>query len=346
MQAIASSLFPAVSFFTPIDEVDRESLETGGPPRQQIPQSSPSSNVTISPESRLKSLLTGTSRFDVRDSTLTITIKAPARQDVTDMFPTVDDAGLELILRAIAKDEDDYQRLKKAFKNTLEEAQKAVSGQRQQAPQQPGHQLQASQQQGNRASTEQMQTFTFTMRVTQVEGEVEVTSVEFAQSDPLILDMAGTGIELTEPGKGAIFDINADGKKEPTAWVKGGSGFLVLDKNNNGLIDDGKELFGDQNGAAHGFQELAGYDTNSDGVIDRRDPVFMALKVYQDMNNNGKFERKELSSVDRVGIESISLDFSEINTDVSGNRLILKGSFTMKDGQKRDIADALLGYRV
>jgi len=119
-----------------------------------------------------------------------------------------------------------------------------------------------------------------------------------------------------------------------------------MDKNNNGLIDNGKELFGDQNGAAHGFQELARYDSNSDGVIDRRDPVFMALKVYQDMNSNGRFDRNELSSVDNVGIESINLDFSHIDKNISGNRLILKGSFTTKDGVKRDIADALLGYRV
>ncbi len=326
MQALTASLFPALSFFPPIDEVGKNTLDSNGGPQPLQPSSQ--GGVTISPESRLKNLLT----------TLTITIKASARQKVDEMFPTAEDPGLEMILRTIAKDEDDYQRLKRAFKRSLEQAREAMSGQQQSSP--------GPQPQRSTVTVEQMQTYTFSLRVTQVEGQVEVASVEFAQSDPLILDMAGTGIELTEAGKGAIFDINADGKLESTAWVKGGTAMLVMDKNNNGLIDNGKELFGDQNGAAHGFQELARYDSNSDGVIDRRDPVFMALKVYQDMNSNGRFDRNELSSVDNVGIESINLDFSHIDKNISGNRLILKGSFTTKDGVKRDIADALLGYRV
>jgi hypothetical protein len=340
MQALTSSLLPALSFFPPIDEVEKNALDSDGGPQPQPQSIQPSSQggVTISPESRLKNLLTGSSRFEVRDSTLTITIKASARQKVDEMFPTADDPGLEMILRTIAKDEDDYQRLKRAFKKSLEQAREAMSGQQQSSP--------GPLPQGSTATVEQMQSYTFSLRVTQVEGQVEVASVEFAQSDPLILDMAGTGIELTDAGKGAIFDINADGKLESTAWVKGSSAMLVMDKNNNGLIDNGKELFGDQNGAAHGFQELARYDSNSDGVIDRRDPVFMALKVYQDMNSNGRFDRNEISSVDKVGIESINLDFSQIDKNMSGNRLILKGSFTTKDGVKRDIADALLGYRV
>jgi hypothetical protein len=150
---------------------------------------------------------------------------------------------------------------------------------------------------------------------------------------------------MTAAGSGALFDINADGSMDATSWVRGDDAFIVMDRNNNGTIDDGSELFGDQNGAPSGFAELAKYDSNGDGMINSYDPVYKALKVYQDMNANGKIESGELSSLEQKGIDSISLAFHNVNIGDNGNKIFLKGSYTLSNGDTRNIVDALLGYR-
>ncbi|MGB6066755.1 MAG: hypothetical protein WBG50_18275 [Desulfomonilaceae bacterium] len=97
--------------------------------------------------------------------------------------------------------------------------------------------------------------------------------------DPLILDLNGNGIQTLGMSAGIHFDNDGNGFQELTGWVAQGDGMLMLDKNNNGRLDDGSELFGDftilPNGtrAANGFQALAYYDANGDGKIDANDPI-------------------------------------------------------------------------
>ncbi|MDD3001087.1 MAG: hypothetical protein PHF29_04970 [Candidatus Riflebacteria bacterium] len=176
-------------------------------------------------------------------------------------------------------------------------------------------------------------------------SSLRVEEVTAQVSDPLVLDLSGEGIKLTKAGEGAYFDITGDGKKENVAWVKDNTAFLTYDRNGNGVIDDGKEFFGDQNGAADGFKELAKYDDNKDGIIDNKDKIYAALKLYRDLDGNGKIDKGELSGLNEMGIKSLNLNCVAVDKNVNGNSLILNGSFEKADGSKGQLADVLLGFK-
>ena len=162
--------------------------------------------------------------------------------------------------------------------------------------------------------------------------------------DPIVLDLGGEGIQLTEAGKGANFDINADGIMDKTAWVKGNTAMLVYDKNGNNAIDNGSELFGDQNGAKDGFKELAKYDSNNDGKIDSKDTIYKNLKLYRDLNGDGKMQSNEFNTLQEMGIKALNLECRDCDDDVNGNSIVLRGSFEREDGTKGEMADAIFGY--
>lgn len=180
--------------------------------------------------------------------------------------------------------------------------------------------------------------FSFTVSIeVSVEGSVQ-------ESDPIVLDLDGDGIELTHFRDGARFDIQASGRQVQTAFVTGGDAFLAIDRNGNGLIDDGSELFGDQRGAANGFEELRSFDTNGDGQIDRFDANFDALRLFRD-NGNGQTEAGELITLAEAGIESISVDYFNVRESVSGgNRIEQVASFRRSDGTEGRVADAILNF--
>ncbi|PNR97013.1 hypothetical protein [Petrotoga sp. 9PWA.NaAc.5.4] len=107
--------------------------------------------------------------------------------------------------------------------------------------------------------------------------EKELFSLRMGDAvDPLVINFEGTAAELTE--RKFDFDLNADGINELINFVGKGSGFLVLDKNSDGKINDGKELFGPQTG--NGFEELAKYDEDKNGWIDENDSIFNDLKLW------------------------------------------------------------------
>jgi uncharacterized protein YajQ (UPF0234 family) len=184
------------------------------------------------------------------------------------------------------------------------------------------------------------------MRVQMDGAEVVHTEVfTVRQSDPLVLDLDGDGIELSHVKDGVLFDINADGQKDQTAFVSGGDAFLALDRNYNGLIDDGSELFGDQNGAFDGFEELRKYDNNKDGIINSEDPVFHKLRLFGDDNRDGFSQLGEIHTLQQKRIEAILLDSAQkVEFSVNENHIIKAGSFVLKDGSEHRLADALLNY--
>jgi hypothetical protein len=113
--------------------------------------------------------------------------------------------------------------------------------------------------------------------------------------DPLVLDLDGDGIETVgiNPLAPVLFDHDNDGVRTGTGWIKSDDGLLVLDRNGNGTIDGGAELFGDNTPgpagtpAANGFIALQGQDGNSDGQINSQDASYIQLRVWRDLNQEG-----------------------------------------------------------
>lgn len=95
--------------------------------------------------------------------------------------------------------------------------------------------------------------------------------------DPLVINFDGNAAELSQTR--FEFDIDANGTTDQIANLKSGSGFLALDKNNDGVINNGSELFGPNSG--NGFADLAKYDSDSNGFIDEADPVYDSLRIWQ-----------------------------------------------------------------
>ncbi|MFZ5997812.1 MAG: hypothetical protein ACOYW7_10030 [Nitrospirota bacterium] len=156
---------------------------------------------------------------------------------------------------------------------------------------------------------------------------------------PIVLDLDRDGVETTNVKDGAYFDHDGNGFAEQTGWAGADDGILVMDKNGNGTIDDGKELFGnetllsDGTKASNGFQALAELDGNSDGKIDSNDAAFAQLKVWQDINGDGYSTSGELKSLSELGIQSINTGYTNSTTvDAQGNEHKQIGSFTWNDG--------------
>lgn len=108
--------------------------------------------------------------------------------------------------------------------------------------------------------------------------------------------------------------------------------FLAVDKNNNGKVDSGAELFGDINGFDDGFANLAIHDENKDGVIDAKDPVFEKLVLWKDSNHDGISQASELKKLKDMGVLSISLKFQKVMRDVGPDAKIMgPGEFSYID---------------
>ena len=162
------------------------------------------------------------------------------------------------------------------------------------------------------------------------------------KTDPLVLDLAGDGFTTRGLDDAVRFDLTGDGKADSISAPQGDDALLALDRNGNGRIDNGKELFGDQHGARHGFAELSKYDDNRDGRIDAQDRVFAQLSLLR-FDAQGRQQQQSLLD---AGVSAIHLQAQNVKQALGAYDEIAQiGRFDFADGRSGQAADLLLASR-
>lgn len=134
----------------------------------------------------------------------------------------------------------------------------------------------------------------------------ELNVAQFTLCDPLVINLDTDVAEVSD--QTFYFDLDADGKEEEISMLKG-SGYLALDKNGDGIINDGSELFGTQNG--DGFADLAQYDEDGNGWIDENDSIWSKLKIWcKDENGNDVLYKLSDKGVGAICLQNVSTDFT------------------------------------
>ena len=167
--------------------------------------------------------------------------------------------------------------------------------------------------------------------------------------DPLIIDANREGkIETIGLDKEVFFDLDANGFAENTAWAGKNEGFLALDLDGSGFIENGRELFGDETykadgiKATSGFDALSQYDENGDKIIDENDTIYDRLLLWIDSNSNGFSDKGELISIKDADIKSISVEFDEImgeSDPETGVKVTHKSSVSFNEGDPVEISE-------
>jgi hypothetical protein len=194
------------------------------------------------------------------------------------------------------------------------------------------------------------------VRIARAQGECYKDCCDQGPS-PILVDTNGRGFHLTSASDGVVFDIWADGHPIKLAWTVGDSGnaFLALDRNHNGKIDSGKELFGNvteqppcPDGATsclNGYRALAEFDRpenggNGDGIIDSRDAVYSKLLLWIDANHDGISQPEELHTLPELGVYSIGLHYRDDRHffDQYGNWFLYQAALNpdARDGVSKD----------
>ncbi|NVZ70293.1 S8 family serine peptidase [Pseudomonas costantinii] len=175
--------------------------------------------------------------------------------------------------------------------------------------------------------------------------------------DPLLLDLTGNGVHMTDIRDGVLFDTDHSGTVKRTGWADRTTGMLVID-DGSGQVKDVSQMFSEYyggkvgvNGAAgearfkDGFAALASEDANKDGVIDQNDPIWSKLRVWVDGTHDAKVDAGELKTLAELGITQINVRATTAPQGVErdGNRVLATGSFTINGKSQEALAVDFLG---
>ncbi|RJF95180.1 beta strand repeat-containing protein [Noviherbaspirillum saxi] len=165
-------------------------------------------------------------------------------------------------------------------------------------------------------------------------------------TSPLILDLDGDGVETISRTADIHFDHDGNQFAENTGWVGKDDGLLVWDRNGNGKIDSGQELFGSEtllaNGskAANGFAALSELDGNNDGKVDANDAAYAQLRIWKDGDSNAVVSDGELITLGAGGIQSMETAYTtQAEMDAQGNQHLQVSQYIRTDGSARKVTD-------
>lgn len=165
--------------------------------------------------------------------------------------------------------------------------------------------------------------------------EENVNMFQVSMCDPLVINLNGNIADLSD--QTFLFDLDGDGQEDEINYLAAGSGFLALDKNDDGVINDGTELFGTKSG--NGFADLAAYDTDRNGFIDEGDEIWNKLKIWV-MDENGESHLYSLAEkgVGAICLQNTATDFAITDEDNQAKgRIRNTGFFLYENGETGSI---------
>lgn len=163
------------------------------------------------------------------------------------------------------------------------------------------------------------------------QNNISIRAGDALMKDPLVINFDAPAAALTETK--FQFDLDSDGKADNISFVQPGSGFIALDKNDNGAIDNGSELFGAQSG--NGFADLAAYDSDGNGWIDESDPVFDKLRIWsKDASGKDQLFALGEKGVGAIYLGNVASDFAlkSLATNESQGQVRSTGVFLKENG--------------
>jgi hypothetical protein len=173
------------------------------------------------------------------------------------------------------------------------------------------------------------------------QSDVSLRLGDAKKKDPLVINFSGTAAQLTDSK--FSFDLDADGKADQISFVGAGSGFLALDKNADGKINNGSEMFGPASG--NGFQELAAYDQDKNSWIDENDAVYSQLKVWtRDGSGNETLSTLMQKKIGAIYLGNVSTPFdlkngqNQLDGQVRSSGVYLNGDGGAGTVQQIDLA--------
>jgi hypothetical protein len=181
---------------------------------------------------------------------------------------------------------------------------------------------------------------------TGVENEFALAAVKVFKvipcnvSDPLIVDLDGNGFfDITPIERGVNFDLHTEGLKQAVAWLDV-DGFMFHDRNRNGVVDNGLEFFGNTLEFTDGFEHLAFYDDNRDGVLSSADKEFQHMGIWRDANHDGVCTINEVMGFKEMGIQAFMLSKSIFDSVAAGSHVKYISYALVRDSVPMMVGDA------